>query len=95
MHFCHSKIIDDRRVSYMKRAIARCDEFFEQSFSGLKYLTKFSRQAVYLAARLYQSILRKIEKIEYNVFAFSARTKPSEKFIILARYIVDRSRLNK
>jgi len=95
IHFCRTKTIDDRWIAYMKRAIIRCDDLFEQSFSGLKYLTKFSRQAIYLAARLYQSILRKIEKNGYNVFAFSARTTSSEKFITLSRYLVDRSWLNK
>lgn len=95
IHFCNTKTIDDRRMAYMKRAINRCDDLFEQSFSGLKYLTKFSRQAIYLAARLYQSILRKIENIDYNVFALSARTTPTEKFITLSRYVVDRSWLKK
>lgn len=89
--FAKNKIIDDNFKQFMQSEIKRCDALYEESFQWLKLLSRYWRQALYLAGRLYQWILRKIERVDYNIFAHSARTTSSEKFVIIARYLLDRS----
>ncbi len=71
----------------MAYQIQRCDGLYHEALRGLEFLPKDAKKAVYLSAKLYQQILRRIEHLHYNVFEHSARTRKSEKFMILAQHI--------
>ena len=74
------------RRPYMKMMIIKCREMYKHSLIGLQYLQPEGRKAVELAAVLYESILDKIEKNDYDVFTLSARTTLRDKFITLYNY---------
>jgi phytoene/squalene synthetase len=67
--------------------IQRCDALYHEALHGIQYLPKESRKAIYLSAKLYQQILRRIEKLDYNVFEHSARTRKSEKFMVIMQHM--------
>ena len=71
----------------MAYQIQRCDWLYKEALHGVEFLPKDAKKAVYLSAKLYQQILRRIEHLNYNVFEHSARTKKSEKFMVLAQHI--------
>lgn len=85
--FCNTWVINDNREKFMAYEIQHCDWLYKEALHGLEYLPKDSRKAIYLSAKLYQQILRRIEHIKYNVFERSARTKKTEKFMVLAQHI--------
>jgi phytoene/squalene synthetase len=67
--------------------IQRCDALYHEALHGLDFLPKETRKAIYLSAKLYQQILRRIEHLHYHVFDKSARTRKSEKFLVLAQHM--------
>lgn len=71
--------------SYMKEQIKICREMYLQAEKWYKYLNKNVRKAVSLASLLYQEILNKIEKDNYDVFSKSARTNFWDKLKVLFR----------
>lgn len=80
-------IIDQKRENYMKAQIARADSLYNEAIEGVHYLPRDARKAIYLSAKLYQEILRKIERRWYNVFAYSAKTAKRDKLRILLTHI--------
>lgn len=72
---------------YMRFQIRRADELYGYALQGLHYLPQKTRNAIYLSAKLYQGILRKIEKYDYNVFAYSAKTGKREKLRIILSHM--------
>lgn len=85
--FCQTGIINDNREKFMAYQIHRCDALYHEALHGLQYLPKNCRKAIYMSAKLYQQILRRIEKLHYNVFSHSARTTKTEKFMVLTQHI--------
>ena len=84
---CETGLINDNREKFMAFQIQRCDWLYKEALHGLEYLPKEVRKAIYLSAKLYQQILRRIEHLHYNVFEHSARTRKSEKFMVLAQHM--------
>ncbi len=70
---------------YMKEQIVLCREMYKEASIGYQYLSKDARKAVSLASLLYQEILSKIEKNNYDVFSQSARTNIWDKIKVLYR----------
>jgi phytoene synthase len=70
----------------MQYMITQCRDLYAYSLDGLQYLKPEWRQAVRIAALLYESILDKIERNHYDVFTKSARTTLRDKCITLYRY---------
>lgn len=70
----------ESRKLYMQSMIAECRAMYTHSLDGLQYLNPEWRQAVRLAALLYESILDKIESHDYDVFTKSCRTNLKDKF---------------
>lgn len=85
--FCTTWVINDNREKFVAYEIQRCDALYQEALHWLQYLPKHARKAVYLSAKLYQQILRRIEKLHYNMFAQSARTRKNEKFMVLAQHM--------
>lgn len=82
---CQTKTIDHRWIAYMKHMIKLCDEMYDIANNTVQYLTPSCQSAILLSSDLYRAILRKIESVEYNQFAHSARTTRRDKFIVIAR----------
>ena len=76
----------ESRKLYMQSMIAECRRMYAHSLDGLQYLKPEGRKAVRIAALLYESILDKIEKNNYDVFTKSARTNLKDKFQTLYTY---------
>jgi len=82
---CQNKAIDHRRIAYTKHMIKLCDEMYDLANDSVQYLTPSCRSAILLSSDLYREILRKIESVEYNQFAHSARTTRRDKFLVIAK----------
>ena len=70
----------------MKELIDECRTMYTHSLDGLIYLHPDGQKAIRLAARLYESILDKIEHNNYDVFTKSCRTTLRDKLKTLYRY---------
>lgn len=88
--FCHTKEINSNFVAYMQYAISKCDYLYEEALDWLCYLPRNCQKAVLLWAKLYQGILRKIQKKQYNVFIHSTKTTQVEKILIALKYVLYR-----
>ncbi len=67
----------------MQFEIARADALYAYAEPGIDLLSKDGRFAVRAASRLYQNILREIEKNDYDVFYKRARTPGLKKLRLL------------
>lgn len=65
--------------------IARADALYAKAESGIDLLSKDGRFAVRAASRLYQHILREIERNAFDVFTKRARTSTPTKLGLLIR----------
>lgn len=74
--------------SYMKHQIQMCREMYLQANKWYKYLSIDAQKAVSLASLLYQEILNKIEKNNYDVFDKSARPNFWDKIRVLFKWKV-------
>ena len=82
--FCTSKTFDDRWVGFMKNMIWHNRSLYHESYQGIQHLHN-GQKAVYLAGKLYESILDNIKKNNYDVFRLSARTSTWQKYkVVLA-----------
>ena len=61
--FCNTGQINNNWIDFMREMIARCDKLYDEANLTIKYLSKDSRDAVYISSCLYRTILRKIESI--------------------------------
>ncbi|MBN1999243.1 squalene/phytoene synthase family protein, partial [candidate division KSB1 bacterium] len=52
----------------IKHQIQRAREYYQQAFPGIAMLSKHSQYSIYSALNIYQGILGKIEKNDYNPF---------------------------
>lgn len=85
IQLCQTKTVDHRRIAYMKHMIKHCDQLYDQANNTVQYLTPSCQSAILLSSDLYRAILRKIESVEYNQFAHSARTTKRDKFVVIAK----------
>jgi phytoene synthase len=75
----------EKRKAFMQDMIARCRSMYAESMQGIQYLDPHGHQAVTLAAKLYESILDKIESKHYDIFTHSCRTSLWDKIRVLVR----------
>ncbi len=61
-------------LALMKEEIARADAFYAEAEQGIALLAPSGQRGVRLASRLYQEILRELEKQDRNPFVGRART---------------------
>lgn len=71
---------------YMQEQIKISREMYAEACEWYKYLPSDARRAVSLASLLYQGILDKIEKHDYNVFSKTARTNVWDKMKIIVKW---------
>ena len=88
VNFCKSKKINTNFVSFMKAETNHCRKLYRQANEGIVLLPEYAHLPVLLASKLYEAILDKIEAIQYNVFADSARTDKRQKGKIIAYQIM-------
>lgn len=77
--YAQSEQITPAFAACMQLLIARADSLYQEALQGIQYLDSKGQKPVTLALKLYQLILRKIQKHHYNVFAASMRTTKLEK----------------
>lgn len=73
----------DRMKELLRFEIERADTLYTKAEPGIELLSTDGRFAVRAASRLYQTILREIERNEYDVFTKRARTSSLKKLRIL------------
>jgi len=85
IQFCQTKSIDHRWIAYMKHMIKLCDQMYDEANDTIQYLTPSCQSAIIMASDLYRAILRKLESIKYNQFAYSATTTRRDKLVVIAK----------
>lgn len=85
--FCMKKIDYEsaerkKHIECMKNLIGRCRILYQESKAWIAYLPEDCRKAVMISGALYEGILDKIEKNNYDVFTRSARTTLLDKLVI-------------
>lgn len=80
-HF-QEHLCDEHWSAFMQFQIQRCDALYEEAQKGIPLLYPSGRTAVAIASRLYQEILRKIERMDYHIFVGRARTSTWEKIFL-------------
>ncbi len=78
-------------ISYMRFAIDRNRQLYEQAWPGLELLSLQGRRSVGAAAELYRGILVAIESLEYDVFRHRAHLDRWEKIRRLSRVLTPAS----
>ena len=63
--------------------IAKCRDGYRKAEAGYQYLPQYARKPIALAGILYEGILDKIERNNYDIFTRSARTTLFEKLQII------------
>lgn len=74
-----NKPVDERWQKCMSAQVLQCKELYREANKGIALLDPQWRRAVRIASWMYESILDKIVRHEYDVFSYSARTTPWEK----------------
>lgn len=75
--------LSERMVALLRYEIERADALYQQAEPGIALLSRDGRFAVRAASRLYQAILREIERNSYHVFTKRARTSALTKARLL------------
>lgn len=88
IHFCQTKEINSNFKIFMQKQITHCRQLYIQANQGIVLLPENAHLPVLLASKLYEAILDKIESIQYNVFADSARTDKRQKWRIIAYQVM-------
>jgi len=88
VHFCQTKEINPAFKTFMKEQISHCRQLYTQANKGIALLPNYAHLPVLLASKLYEAILDKIEAIQYNVFANSARTDKRQKGKVIAYQVM-------
>ena len=88
--YIYGKPIDDVWKNFMKQEISHTRILYQQANQGIKYLNPQGRSAVLLASKMYEGILDRIIKNDYDVFSQSARTRWYDKAMIILRYLFSR-----
>lgn len=61
-------VVDDAWKALMAFEVARTRALYKKGVDGIRFLDPQGRKAVYAAALIYEDILRKIERAEYDIF---------------------------
>lgn len=86
--FCKTKKISKDFENFMKEQIKHCRQLYKQANAWIPLLPDHAHLPVLLASKLYEAILDKIESINYNVFAHSARTDKRQKGKIIGYQVM-------
>ncbi|MEM1368481.1 MAG: 15-cis-phytoene synthase CrtB [Cyanobacteria bacterium P01_H01_bin.15] len=76
-------VVDERWCALMKFEIERARQFYKHAESGIQYLSRDSRWPVWCSLKLYQGILERIEKNNYDVFSQRAYVPQLRKILYL------------
>lgn len=81
------EIFDNKFKDFMKFQIKRNRDLYIEANLGINLLNKRNNLGVWIASKLYEKILDKIEEIDYNVFMGRVRTTKYEKIKIILNII--------
>lgn len=85
--YCAWTAISESRKVFLQHEIMFTRTLYQESRCGIAYLSPPGRLPVYLSAALYEAILDRIEKHDYNVFAYDMHTTRLQK----VRIVVEKS----
>lgn len=92
IEYCSGKPIDENRVWFIKSECQLVRWLYKEANKGISMLPKQVRLAVYLASKLYEAIINKIERNNGDVFTKNTNLKAWEKiwkvFITTLRYAI-------
>lgn len=80
-------IVDEKWKAFMKFQCDRAQKLYDHSYAGIELLETRARFAVYLAHGLYQHILKKIERVEFDVFTHNTNLTLTDKFTMIAKVV--------
>lgn len=70
----------------MRYMITKCRDWYRKAEAWYQYLPYYVRKPIALAGILYEGILDKIERNNYDVFTKSARTTLFDKLQIIRKW---------
>ncbi len=76
-------VVDERWRAFMKFQIERNRTLYREALPGIRMLSSDGRFSIMAAAKLYESILRAIEKNDYDVFRRRASVSSTSKLMQL------------
>jgi phytoene synthase len=85
-------VCDDAWKDLMKFEIARARALFSYANSGIIYLHKHGRSAIWAASYIYEGILDEIEKQDYDIFIKRATVSPFKKTVLLCKAVCKRKK---
>lgn len=77
--------VDERFHALMQFETARAREYYKKALSLTPLIHSASRPTFVIMFRIYRGLLERIEKQDYNVFAFRARLSTARKVGIVAK----------
>ncbi len=77
------EIVDEAWRNFMHFEIERTRQLYEKGVSGISFLNKEGRKAVYAAALIYKDILDMIEARQYDVFSGRVAVSSFRKTVLL------------
>ncbi len=77
------KKVDSQRQKFMSQQVLFCKELYREANTWINLLDKKWRKAVRIASWIYESILDKIIRLNYDVFSQDAHTTKREKLTTL------------
>lgn len=83
--FCEGADCNDSRDKFMAHQIITTKELYDTANKWIKKLNKKGRFAVLVASHMYEAILDKVWKNQYDVFNRDAHTTKLEKFTVFMR----------
>lgn len=84
-------VTNDAWRALMKFEIERTKALYDKGVSGIAFLDKKGRRAVYAAALIYKDILDLIEKNNYDIFSRRLVVSPLRKTVLLLKALWKRS----
>ncbi len=78
-----NRCCDENFQNLMRYEISRARELYRYAEAGIPLLSQHARFGVFLAARLYASILEEIEQVNYDVFHHTISPSKRKKLTIL------------
>lgn len=85
-------IVDENWKALMRFEIERTRVLYEKGVRGITYLHRDGQKAVYAAALIYNDILNKMEKNDYDIFSKRIVVSPFRKTVLLLKALCKRNR---
>ena len=86
--YVQGKPVDERWQTFVSAQVLQCKELYREANKGIQLLHPQGRRAVLVASRMYESILDKIIRNDYDSLTRTARTTKFEKLRTLFSHTI-------